>query len=96
MKEDIKALIAKAEKSIGAAKELLEKDYFDFAISRSYYAMLYCAQALLLAKDLSYSKHSAVISAFGKEFVKSGEFSEELHKNLIQAFKERQKSDYEN
>ena len=95
MKEEIEALLEKAQKSVNASKELLEKDYFDFAISRSYYAMLYCAQALLLEKGLTYSKHSAIISSFGKEWIKTGEFPEEFHRFFIQAFKERQKADYE-
>ena len=62
--------------------------------SHLYYSMFYCAEALLLTRDLSFSKHSAVISAFGKEFVKSGDFQKELHGYLIEAFKERQKADY--
>jgi len=57
--------------------------------------MLYCAEALLLAKDLKFSKHSAVIANFGKEFVKKGLLPAELHGYLIKAFKERQRGDYE-
>ncbi len=34
--------------------------------------MLYAAQALLLGEGLSFSKHSAVIAAIGKRFVKTG------------------------
>jgi uncharacterized protein (UPF0332 family) len=33
--------------------------------------MFYCAEALLFSIGLSFSKHSAVISFFGKEFVKT-------------------------
>jgi uncharacterized protein (UPF0332 family) len=95
MREELKLLIEKAERSIKAAEELLAKDYFEFSVSRSYYAMLYCAQALLLSKNLSFSKHSGVISGFGKELIKSGEIPEEFHQYLIQAFKERQKADYD-
>jgi uncharacterized protein (UPF0332 family) len=57
--------------------------------------MFYCAEALLLTKDLKFSKHSAVIAYFGKEFVKEGILSEKLHKYLVKGFKERQKGDYE-
>ncbi len=57
--------------------------------------MFYCAEALLLTKDLKFSKHSAVIAAFGREFVKAGLLSQELHSYLIKGFRERQIGDYE-
>jgi hypothetical protein len=65
MKEEIKLLIEKAEKSIKAAEELLAKDYFEFSVSRSYYAMLYCAQALLLSKNLI--QEFKLFQAFGRD-----------------------------
>lgn len=68
---DIAPLMKKAKISIAAAKELLNAGYPEFSVGRSYYAMFYVSQALLLTKDIVFSKHSAVISAIGKEFVKS-------------------------
>ena len=56
--------------------------------------MFYCVEALLLTKDLRFSKHSAVIAYFGKEFVKKGLMSKELYKYLVEAFNKRQKGDY--
>jgi len=76
---DVWNLIEKAKKSASAAKKLLESGYSDFSVSRSYYAMFYATEALLLAKNLSYSKHSAVISEFGKKFVKTGIIPSKLH-----------------
>jgi uncharacterized protein (UPF0332 family) len=66
------ALLEKAEQSLGAARLLATKGYSDFAVSRAYYAMFYTAQAILLSKKLSFSKHSAVIAAFGRHFAKPG------------------------
>lgn len=57
--------------------------------------MFYCAEALLLTKDLKFSKHSAIIAAFGRNFVKTGLLPQELHVYLIKAFRERQIGDYE-
>ena len=57
--------------------------------------MFYSAEAVLLTKDLKFKRHSAVISAFGKEFVKTGEFDEEYHGYLLDAFREREKGDYD-
>src|ERR1017187_10687086 len=39
----------------------------DGAVSRAYYAMFHVAGALLLSKGMTFSKHSAAISAFGQE-----------------------------
>jgi len=92
---EIFALLQKAERSLKASRVLIESSNYDFAISRAYYAMFYAASALLLTKDLRFSKHSAVITSFGKEFVKSGLLSEDLYGYLIKGFRERQKGDYE-
>lgn len=93
--KEIKALMIKAERSLKVAKSLLSSEDYDFAASRAYYTMFYCTEALLLTKNLKFSKHSAVIAYFGKEFVKEGLLQQELHKYLIEGFKERQKGDYE-
>ena len=91
---DVWNLIEKAKKSASAAKKLLESGYSDFSVSRSYYAMFYATEALLLAKNLSYSKHSAVISEFGKKFVKTGIIPSKLHRYITDAFDARQIGDY--
>jgi uncharacterized protein (UPF0332 family) len=44
---------------------------------------------------MKFSKHSAVIAYFGREFVKSGLLSEDLYGNLLKGFRERQLCDYE-
>lgn len=92
---EIQALLEKAKRSLKASKSLIDSGDYDFAISRAYYAMFYCAEAMLLTKDLKFSKHSAVIAFFGREFVKSGLLSEELYGYLLKGFRERQIGDYE-
>ena len=91
---DILDLIKKAKESLNAAKHLLENGYPDFSASRSYYAMFYTAEAILITKELSFSKHKAIISAFGKEFVKTGEIPDSLHRFITDAFDIRQAGDY--
>ncbi|MGC9093200.1 MAG: HEPN domain-containing protein [Bacteroidota bacterium] len=93
--EEIKALLQKAERSLNSAKLLRDAGDYDFAGSRAYYSMFYCATAILLTKDLKFSKHTAVISFFGKEFIKTGLLPEKLYSYIIEAFSERQKGDYE-
>jgi uncharacterized protein (UPF0332 family) len=95
MKEEINKLIKKAQRSLKAAIELYKMGDYDFSVSRAYYAMFYCAEGLLLTKEMSFSKHSAVISAFGRYFVKTGLFPTILHFHFLNAFRDRQKGDYE-
>ena len=95
MKQEFELLLDRAEKSISAAEEMLNKNFNEFAVSRAYYAMFYCAEALLFSKDLGFSKHSLTIGAFAKEFIKTGKLPKELHKYLLEAFKARQEADYQ-
>jgi uncharacterized protein (UPF0332 family) len=91
---DILELVNKAKQSLEAAKSLFEGGFCDFSVSRSYYAMFYAVEALLLTRNLSFSKHSAVISAFGREFVKTKIFPQKLRDYLVSAFDMRQLGDY--
>jgi len=91
----IKGLMTKAEKSLEAAEKLFDGGYYDFAASRGYYSMFYCAEALLLSKGLKFSKHSGVISAFGQEFIKAKLLPGELHSYILDAFSQRGKGDYD-
>jgi uncharacterized protein (UPF0332 family) len=86
-------LLEMAEESLEAARDLFNGGHFGFSSSCSYYAMLYASEALLLTKDLAFSKHKAVISAFGKEFVKSGLLPVQFHRYLADGFKLRQLGD---
>ena len=93
--KEVRSLIAKAKRSIEVAKKLFESGDYDFSVSRAYYAMFYCAEALLLTKGLSFSKHAGVIAGFGKHFVKTNLLPSFLHSYLREAFKDRQIGDYE-
>ena len=50
--------------------------------------------ALLATKSIGTSKHSAIIAAFDREFVKTGVFRRELSRSLHLAFDRRQTHDY--
>lgn len=56
--------------------------------------MFYIATAFLEAEGLSYSKHSAVIAAFGERFARTKRIRVELHRYLIEAERIRLKADY--
>lgn len=88
-------LIDKAQRSLDAAQNLIDQEFYDFAISRAYYAMFYLAEALLDSEGLSFSSHAAVISAFGQHLVRSGKVPTELHRQLIDAQAQRTRADYD-
>ena len=91
---EIAALLDKAKQSVDAARGLLSDGYFDFSVSRAYYAMFYVAEALLLQVGQSYSKHAAVIAAYGREYAKSGRLEAKFHRRLIDAQDFRNIGDY--
>lgn len=87
-------LLAKARRSFDAAGSLFEDGHADFAVSRAYYGCFYTAEALLLSKGLSYSRHSQVVAQYGRYFAKTEELDVHYHRLLIEAFELRQVADY--
>lgn len=95
MKPEQATLLRKARKSLRGARVLSDQEYlYDFAVSRAYYAMFYVAQAFLLGEGLAFSKHSAVISAFGERFAKTGRVPAEFHRYLLDGVDRRNAGDY--
>jgi uncharacterized protein (UPF0332 family) len=91
---EIEELLERAKMSQKAAANLLRDGFPNFAASRAYYSMFYVAQALLLSKGLSFSSHSAVIAAYGKEFAKTKLLDPEFHRLLMDAQDKRNIGDY--
>ena len=90
-----KALVDKARESVKAARLLLDQGFPEFSASRSYYAMFYVAEALLLGEGEAFSKHAGVIAAFGRIFAKTGRVPPEFHKCILEALDLRQAGDYD-
>ncbi len=95
MTPELEALIAKGGRSLAASGRLFAQGDYDFAASRAYYAMFCLAEALLLSRGLTFSKHSAVIAAFGQHFVKAGHFTSEHHAAVRSAFDQRNVGEYQ-
>ena len=94
MKPEQLDLMLKARQSISAARLLLDNGFPDYAAARAYYAMFYIAEAFLDGEGMSFSKHSAVIGAFGREFARTGRVPAEFHRFLIDAQDLRNSGDY--
>ena len=95
MNAQIQAILDKATESLAAARLLAEQGYPNFAASRAYYTMFYTTEALLLHRDLSFSSHSAVIAAYGKEYSKTKDLVPKYHKYLIAVQDFRSQGDYD-
>jgi uncharacterized protein (UPF0332 family) len=94
LSEQLKRMLQKADRTFKAAKDLLEMDYFESASSRAYYSVFYLLEAVLLVKGLCFSKHSAVIAAFSKYFIKEGIFPKDFAKKIRALRKDREIGDY--
>ncbi|AJC71372.1 DNA-binding protein [Thermococcus guaymasensis DSM 11113] len=91
---DYEKILRKAEKSLLAAKKLLEENLPEFAVSRAYYTMFYCVEAFLRTRGIEVSKHSSAIALFGRDFVKTGEVPRKYLTYVNLAFRARQVADY--
>ncbi len=87
-------LLVQAVDSLKAARILNDQGLHGFAASRAYYTMFYVAEAFLLGKGFSFSKHSAVHAAFGQHFAKTGVLPPEFHLYLLAGMEVRHAGDY--
>ena len=87
-------LLRKAQESVCGARLLAEAGLYDFAVSRAYYAMFYVAETFLLGQGRSFSRHAAVIAAFGAQFAKTGLVPVEFHRYLIEGQSKRNVGGY--
>jgi uncharacterized protein (UPF0332 family) len=72
MKGETRAALEQAHRTFRGARILFDEGLPDMAAAEAYYAMFHAATAALAELGQGYSKHSAVISAFGREFAKTG------------------------
>jgi uncharacterized protein (UPF0332 family) len=92
--KEISENLQRAGTSVKAAKDMIEKEYYDIAASRAYYAAFYAASALLLKEDIDTTKHSGVIASIHRLFVKEGKLDKEQGRNLQWLFDLRGVGDY--
>ncbi|MEW5766828.1 MAG: HEPN domain-containing protein [bacterium] len=96
--EDAKALISyrmeRSKESIQAAEIMLENGMLASSMNRTYYAMFYAVQALLVLHGVSFSKHGQVKGYFNRELIKTGILPIEMGRLYNKAFEYRQQFDY--
>ena len=86
----------KAEQCLRSAEIILNiGDDNNLVINRSYYAIFHGMRSVLALESKDFEKHSAVISYFRKEYIKTGKIPVEASKIIGSAFNTRNDSDYE-
>jgi uncharacterized protein (UPF0332 family) len=94
-KDNFRLYMENAREMLEVAKLNLGSDYYGSACNRAYYAIFYAASALLFAKNMSFGKHSAVISAYRQNFIKTGEFDVKWSDIYQRVMSHRQTGDYD-
>jgi uncharacterized protein (UPF0332 family) len=87
--------IEKAQSELASAQVNLRDERFAQSLSDSYYAIFHSLRAVLALDGKDYKKHSAVISFFLKDYIKSGLFPQEMSAMIQGAFQTRAQADYE-
>ena len=84
-----------SEEKLESSRLLLEAKNYRDSISRSYYSIFSAIRAVLAFNGTDFRKHSAIISAFRKEYIKTGIFDNKYSNIIGAAFDARSKSDYD-
>ena len=92
--EVVRYWLEKAEESMASARREFEAGSLAFAMNRLYYSAFYAVSALLMARHLSFKKHSGVRAAFHQHFIKSGILERKWGRLYDQLFEDRQEGDY--
>jgi len=78
------------------AKLMLQSDRYRSAVDRAYYAMFHASRAALHMDSLELPKtHAGLRNLFGQHFLITDKLPKDLGKWLSQAFRLRQRGDYE-
>jgi uncharacterized protein (UPF0332 family) len=94
MRKEIEAVIDKSQRAIKSAAREFEAEEYDYTCSRAYYAAFYLLEGVLLLDNKRFTKHSAVISVFNKDYIKTGVFQVEFAKHIKYLLKRREIGDY--
>jgi len=85
----------KAFDTLASARRELEAGDFASANNRAYYALFHAMRAALAINRQDFKKHSAVISEFSKQYLKTEIFDKKYSKLISKSSLIRNQSDYE-
>lgn len=95
MDDLVKHRLETASDKLKSAKLLLDAGQYKDSIGRSYYAIFSSIRAILATRQMDFSKHSAVISYFQKEYIKTRELDVKFSNYIQTAFQIRNVCDYD-
>lgn len=87
--------LEQAKQCIASAEVLYGIDDYKGAANRSYYSIFHSIRSVLALEAVDFKKHSAVISYFRKNYIKTSIFKVELSDMITEAFDIRSDSDYD-
>ena len=87
--------LEESERCLKSAKILLDSEDFKSATNRSYYCVFNAIKSIFALQGKDYQKHSAVMSNFRSEYIKTKLFDNKMSDILKDLFFIRNKSDYE-
>lgn len=92
--EQAKRELARANKSLQAARMLLENQLYEDCVSRYYYAVLHAAKSALIKIGVEAKSHQAVKRMFSLHFIKSEQIEKHFAEILTAQQQDREIGDY--
>ena len=80
--------------TLNEASVLINNNFWNASVNRTYYACFYAVGALLLTKDIKPVTHKGIQTMFNKQFVLNGTFPRELSKFYSNLYGSRHLGDY--
>lgn len=93
--DESKAFIEKAKSKLTSSRALYEIGQYGDSVGRSYYAMFLSAKALLVRDGFDVDSHKSLIGIFGREYVKNGDFDNNIARYLSGTQSLRDNADYD-
>ena len=87
--------LERAYSTMKEATVMTEKEFFNAAVNRLYYACYYATEALLLKHKIEAKSHAGVKAMLGLHFVSKGLVPVSIGKILSTLYEKRQSGDYD-
>jgi len=94
-KEMVSYRFERAKEEYETSLVLFESKHYRAANNRAYYAIFHAMRAVLAFDGFDSKKHSGIIAAFRKEYIKTGNFDTVLSEIISAASEIRNHSDYD-
>jgi uncharacterized protein (UPF0332 family) len=95
LKKLAKTYMARSHERLRSATLLLDAGLYRDSVSRSYYAVLDAADALLLTKDIRPKSHTGTITLVGAHFIRTGKIDARYGRLFRVIQRARMTADYE-